>query len=354
MFTITFFPATYGDSIWISYGAAQKPHHILIDGGTAGTRDPILKKLNEVEEKGGTLELVVVTHVDRDHIEGILSIFERIEGGIKPNDFWFNAWKHLVKAEEFEKFGAEQGEKLSTFLTKSKIPWNKWFDHKAVVVPDTGALPAVTLNGKAKLTLLSPCNRHLAALKPVWQKEIIDAGLVTGKVPVIMPKGKWERYGGGKMPNVEKLCKESFKEDDAKVNGSSIAFLFKYAGKSVLLTGDAHPSTIKESLDRIPRREGIIDLFKLSHHGSKGNTSPDLFASVVAKDYVISTNGSNYYHPDQETIARLLKSNKEAKRLVFNYRSEYNRIWDNPTLKKAYRYQTIYGADGEITISLGT
>jgi hypothetical protein len=39
LFTIHSLPATYGDCIWIEYGTKDKLHRILIDGGTAGTKE---------------------------------------------------------------------------------------------------------------------------------------------------------------------------------------------------------------------------------------------------------------------------------------------------------------------------
>lgn len=352
MFTIDFYPATYGDCIWITYGTADARHHILVDGGTAGTKALIAIKLIELEKSGEKLELVVVSHVDRDHIEGILGVFKQYGGVYNTTDFWFNAWKHLEKYGDYESFGAEQGETLSAFIEATGTPWNVAFGGEAVVVPDGGSLPVKDLSGGMRLTLLSPYPRHLAALKKVWLKEILEAGLLPGQAEVELPDpGKWEKFGAG-MPDVPSLSKIPFDEDESAANGSSIAFLMEFDNKRVLLAADAHPGTISESLQRYGPGKINLDLFKLSHHGSKGNTSPDLFKMAPATRYAISTSGTRWPHPSTETIARLLFNTDHQKELVFNYRSVVNEIWDDKILKMQYRYSTQYGNNGFISLPI--
>ena len=72
MFRLEMLPARYGDCIWIEYGE-DPVRRILIDGGAPGvykrTLKPRLKQLSDEERK---FELLVVTHVDYDHIRGVL------------------------------------------------------------------------------------------------------------------------------------------------------------------------------------------------------------------------------------------------------------------------------------------
>src|SRR5688572_14613920 len=76
MYTIEMLPASLGDCLWIEYGDEHTPHRILIDGGTVGTIDAIRAKICSVAKREGRchLELVVVTHIDADHIEGIIKL----------------------------------------------------------------------------------------------------------------------------------------------------------------------------------------------------------------------------------------------------------------------------------------
>ena len=90
-----------------------------------------------------------------------------------------------------------------------------------------------------------------------------------------------------------------------------------------------------------------VDLFKISHHGSKGTTSKELIEKLNCKRYAITTNGSNFDHPDHETIARILVASGEGNELLFNYKSTDNEIWDHATLKDDHKYTAVYPSDNK-------
>lgn len=339
---LNFLPARYGDSIWIEYGDSEKPNIILIDGGTAGTKREIKEMISSITELKH-IELLVVTHIDRDHIEGILNLLEEETLDFTIGSIWFNGWNHLPGNEDIEVFGSIQGERLTAAILKHKINWNSHFNTKAVVKEIDGIPPVVNLIDGFKITLLSPTPVQLEALKPEWKKELENANLVPGfglKEPEEIPENI-EQFGVG-IIDVEELCLEKFVEDKAVANGSSIAFLAEYGGKRILFAGDSFPSIILNSLNNLHDGVVPIDLVKISHHASAGNTSPELLDKLDCKKYVISTNGSIYHHPSEVTIARILKQKGEGTELIFNYRTKYNEQWDNEILKLKYKYITSY------------
>jgi hypothetical protein len=61
-----------------------------------------------------------------------------------------------------------------------------------------------------------------------------------------------------------------------------------------------------------------VDLVKVSHHGSKGNTSPELLSMISSKRFVISTNGAIHSLPDKQCLARIIKAVPDAE-LYFNF-----------------------------------
>lgn len=66
-----------------------------------------------------------------------------------------------------------------------------------------------------------------------------------------------------------------------------------------------------------------FDVVKVSHHGSKHNTSVSLLKLINSKKYLFSTNGKgkNFSHPDIETIYRIITTdNTLDKELIFNYK----------------------------------
>ena len=76
MFKIEMLPAGHGDCLWIEYGSKEDPFRILIDGGTTGTYKRLKKRLENLSEEDRKFELLIVTHIDADHIAGILKLFE--------------------------------------------------------------------------------------------------------------------------------------------------------------------------------------------------------------------------------------------------------------------------------------
>ena len=79
-FRIDMLPARRGDCLWIEYGDPTQPHRLLIDGGTGGTRRTIAKRLRDLPPDQRRLDLLVITHVDADHIAGMLELLERADG----------------------------------------------------------------------------------------------------------------------------------------------------------------------------------------------------------------------------------------------------------------------------------
>ncbi len=70
MLRVEMLPANYGDCLWIEYGDAGPMHRILIDGGLAGTYAAISRKIGDCGESCH-VELMIISHVDADHIEGV-------------------------------------------------------------------------------------------------------------------------------------------------------------------------------------------------------------------------------------------------------------------------------------------
>ena len=68
MFNIHMLPASFGDSMLIEYGPKGKQKYILIDGGPYYQFDEIVTVLKEKVPFMKEIELLVITHVDIDHI----------------------------------------------------------------------------------------------------------------------------------------------------------------------------------------------------------------------------------------------------------------------------------------------
>lgn len=352
LFRIEMMPACSGDCIWIEYGNPQSPHKLLIDGGFADTYEAIHQRLQSLSADQRHFELLIVTHVDRDHIGGILKLLSDPDIEVFFDDIWFNGWRHLP-GSDLEDFGPIQGEKLTKLLDKPDLPWNERFDKLRVSIPQTGPLTTHTLAGGFKLTLLSPGLKQLSKLRPFWLRECRKAGLdpshPSPKPPPPEAPAGFEVFG---PLDIEALANTPFERDPSKANGSSIAVLAEFEGRQVLFAGDAYSDVLLNSIQRLvgPRENDRLrlDAFKLPHHGSKANINRDILEKVDCGRYLFSTNSmAPQKHPDKETVARVIKFGGPEPELIFNYRTDVNLIWEQRRLIERYNYSVSYPKVGE-------
>lgn len=95
--------------------------------------------------------------------------------------------------------------------------------------------------------------------------------------------------------------------DTSVHNLSSIVVLVEFAGKRILLTGDARGDFILDSLKEanlLKNGRISVDIFKVPHHGSVRNAAAELFETIIAKHYVFSANGK-FGNPDPPTLGLL-------------------------------------------------
>ena len=355
-FRIEMLPALHGDALWIEYGEPDDLHRILIDGGPVTTYKALAQRLGLVPGNERFFELIVLTHVDGDHVEGLVRLFADKPLPFTVDKVMFNGWRQMERAHGL--LGALQGEFLSALLVnRVASAWDP--DAEPWVVRKTGALPVLDLPGGMKLTLLSPDAAKLDAMAKTWKKAVVKAGIKPGDLEAawaaLAKRKKFLPKKGllGAAPDLDKLLQNQFKIDAAKANGSSIAFLAEYAGKSALLLGDAHPDVVAASIKRLLKARGQrrlkVGAVKVAHHGSKNNTNDELLALLDCPAYLISTNGAQFNHPDKACIARILKVGR-PKSLVFNYHSEFTAPWIDRASQRKFGYEARVRKDSELTI----
>lgn len=295
--------AQRGDALWLTYGKPPRLHHALIDAGpseTIATLVPELeRRIGALPGRTNRLELLAVSHVDADHIQGVVSLLSDPARVPLFREVWFNAFKHLAPGL----LGARDGERLTKSLDAHPKRWNTAFDGRAVVVPAEGELPRVRLAGGLELTLLSPTCEGLERLVPKWESECARAGITPGhgaEVPRAWRSGQILGW------NVDALAAAPYRRDHAEANGSSIAFIATYEGKSVLCGADAHSEVLEASLDRLGSGVHAFTAVKVSHHGSRANLGPGFLERVRSRNWLISTNGARFEHPNPETLARII------------------------------------------------
>lgn len=358
MLAIAMLPAREGDCLILSWGSDAHPHRILFDGGRKATFADLKQHIDLLPATQREFELLVVTHIDRDHIEGVIELLIDPQCPVTFKDVWFNGYHHLAD-EDLEIFGAVMGESLTerlrTLCRSGGWTWNGAFGakaRKAAALPPSGAPVTLALQG-LDLTLLSPSRTRLERLLPVWEQECEKAGIVAGKVGEPPEPEDVESFG---TIDIEELAAEPFEEDDAKANGSSIAVLAAYGGRRVLLSGDAFSSDLLHALEKLPAAARKLDAFKVPHHGSRKNLSKELLEAIQCKNYLFSTNGSYFGHPDPVAVSRTIRWGGPGAELWFNYSSAETLVWDVDDWKADFDYSTHYPeqVDGYQEIRLET
>ena len=288
---IQFIPSGNADAIHIRLHEKEGKHrNICIDSGYRKRYKARLKKaLSSITESGEKIDLWIITHIDSDHISGILAFFEDTDFPTDfVNEFWFNP-SMATMPDDSEKISVQQGIKLRDYLIgQGKCPDQRF----------TSDLPSINSSG-AKIVILSPDESKLRKALSSWKEEEMKAKSakpIAGVFDYDVP--------------IEDLMKKPFKEDNGVWNGSSIAFLFEAQDKRILFLGDSHPSVVAESLrKKIKCSESNplkLDLVKVSHHGSAGNTSPELLHLIDCSHFTFCAYGGGF--PAKETLVRIAAS----------------------------------------------
>jgi hypothetical protein len=327
--------ARHGDALLMTWGPLAERRRMLIDGGPASAYPKVSARLREVAAQG-PLELLVLTHIDADHIEGTLLLTNDADLDIGIGEYWFNG-----PAQVAPKLGTAQGEMLAALIGARGIPLNAAFGKAAICAPDAGALPVHRLPGGLTLTVLGPDREGLAKLRTVWLSALQDGGLVFASEEQALKELR-RRSGlnpavtflsDPKRPSITDLLQTPSSNDTSAPNRSSIVLLAEYAGNTVLLPGDATPRALLAGIRRLLAQRGLerLDLtaFKLPHHGSTRNITTDLLGLLPADNYLLSSDGGTFGHPDDAGVAKCLAYGKPGSALVFNYRNPRTLQWQD-------------------------
>jgi len=119
--TVRALKAKHGDSLLL----LTEDSTILIDGGTSGVYKQALREvlleLAPVEDEPAQIDLLMVSHIDADHIDGILDLTaeliedrdEERESIVRINSAWHNSFSDIIAQENNERSSAVKAQAAS-------------------------------------------------------------------------------------------------------------------------------------------------------------------------------------------------------------------------------------------------
>jgi hypothetical protein len=318
--------AKFGDALLLHSGTATEPQLTVIDGGPPGVyNDALRPRLEAIRGERGLadtkpleIDLMMVSHIDDDHIAGLLELARKLDDrrqSGKPlpwkiRDFWHNAFDDILDNDDLQVASAastmstaslgellrpegalilasvKQGRDLRNVLKALSVPVNRQF--KGLIL--AGGQKKTAKVGDLTFTVVGPTRENLEELQEKWNKEI-------------KPLLKKEK-------NKQRLAEIAAYVDESVHNLSSIVLLVESQGKRILLTGDGrgdHTLQGMQAAGLLANGPLDVDVLKVPHHGSDRNVEPDYFQKVVAKHYVVSADGK-HDNPDVPTLKMIAES----------------------------------------------
>lgn len=320
-----------GDSLLLSFNDGSTNRNILIDGGVEQTyysvntniEGDLLSEIKSIRKKNQFIDLLVLTHIDNDHICGLLKWFELDDKAHElVKNVWFNSGKLIatylnepenevlrvgLKIFSDTQTGVHEAIDFENYLIKNKI-----WDQKIIIEGQQLDKYGV------KIQILSPSEAQLKKLLKEYKEKTGDLAYTAGK------EKDWNK---NLKDFIEEENKSEFKfnQDTSVKNGSSISFILTLGSKRFLFLADSHPKNILTQLKALgysKEKPLEVEVMKVSHHGSKANTNKELLEVIKTENYIISTDSSGHNHPDKRTLARILNVNPNA---IFHFNYEHVR-----------------------------
>lgn len=314
MFSLEALDARSGDALIVHFGSTDHPRLMLVDGGFASTYQerlrPRLETLRESlgvpDDEALTLDHVVVSHVDLDHVSGIVRLFRdlrdsALRGRVVPfavQRLWHNSFSDslaelagqdaravpLLQAAENAPAvaaGIADARELRDIAEYFGLDRNPPFDG-LVVGPRN-----VDLGHGLRATVVGPTVERLAALQREWRDDV-EQRIKSGDL------AQAAGYIDSSVPNL-----------------SSIVLHLTFGTRTMLLTGDGRGDDTLSGLQSAGLMSATeplrVDILKVPHHGSDRNVDPQYFERIIADHYVISGDG-RHGNPSVATLQWLVES----------------------------------------------
>ncbi|MFZ4105961.1 MBL fold metallo-hydrolase [Flavobacterium sp.] len=330
---IKFFQAECGDASCIRFlGNDNKYHNVFIDSGYERTFRHVLEnEIWNIVARNETIDIWVISHIHDDHIGGVIKYINTIKTG-EHNDIVNQYFYNPPRIYEFKKsinnpskiVSIDQGDILYEYLKTA----NKLQNHDI-----TNSVNPLELAGLI-LTILSPSQQKLNKLRDKYPVEKFRS--LEKQEDELISDAVAQKQNDYKIL-INDFDLEKWKEDNSIENGSSISILMEYNNKKILWLADSHPNEVVNSLTKMgfnKKNRIVCDWVKVTHHGSNGNNSDELYELINSENYLFSVNGENKHNlPSKECMARILRN----KNRPLNSKYKFYFTYDNEILRSIFK-----------------
>ena len=318
-----------GESILITIDENQPSQHIiLLDGGCS---HPFL------DAEQPEINTIIVTHIDHDHINGIIELLEENQQTTQISRILFNEPKssNLFKImNNSTQTSISQGNKLQEIIDKT----GQIAEHQNDVCFEENNI--IEINESTYLQILTPTREVLDTLHNKWNKDAYEQTEDTSTSSTIQSNLKDK--------SIKDLANVNFEKDNSLSNKSSISFILHHYNHKFLFLGDAHIDEVNKALKSLGYEHNPLSIrfVKISHHGSKKNINNEFLKMIRTNKYIICpTYDEDRKHPSKETIAKIAyfanKENKESP-VTIEITKDINPIL-NFTKKEKEEYNFVIG-----------
>lgn len=369
---LTIFDSSKGDCLLLT--SADKKS-MLCDGGMQSSyKDAVAPALAGAVPRGGRLDVVYVSHIDEDHVGGIIQLLDDTldwkvsqlhhdhgDTGFKPpksarppaiGEIWHNSFHELVRdnagpigdllaasalglrlidqdwARNVGAWSAKiansipQAMRVSRRISKEQldIPLNRPAAGKLMMSGRAGAAPIPV--GSMQVTVVGPQREDLDGLRKEWNDFLASAAGLVAVQKVDADARKDEARLVASFPKLDAARflaaakKLGERRDVTLPNLASLMLFVQENGRTILLTGDGHSGDVEKGLETaaiVGPNQGLhVNVLKVPHHGAKANTTPEFTRRVTADHYVFCGDGFED-NPEIDVIEAYLASRLSTK-----------------------------------------
>lgn len=282
--TIHFINVGYGDAILMEIPGEKnkKPFRILIDTGCADLSEypedgPRILATDYLSLRGiSKLDILIITHPHEDHIAMTIPLLKQLKVG----EVWVN---HLLPEAAWDKRVDSDSVPAARFLMDSLNSYSAIHSTCSEMGIPMKAMEEKGISYELTDDLLVHVLNNQNSQGMLFGKRLVSLFDKDGNVPIQSVKIREE------LEHLNRAC-----------NSSSLALLFEWKGKSILLTGDSCPGSWPDSLmEELTRWD--IDVFKMPHHGQIDSINERAIKAICPR-YVVTSSASdrrnNCPHPD--------------------------------------------------------